>query len=228
MFNGPSEVLTVFQRSTALIIIYPSFKRHLVTISITLLACLTPEAYSKTIVVLGDSISAAYGMEARQGWVKLLSNRLLEQYPHYRVVNASVSGETTGGGMTRLPKILALHQPDILVLELGGNDGLRGYPINRIKSNLSSMISASEATGSSVLLIGMVLPPNYGRRYTKAFEDLFKDLADQNNLPFVPFLLEGTTTDQTLIQRDGIHPTVAAQPRLLDDIWPALEPLLKK
>lgn len=167
-------------------------------------------------------------MEARQGWVKLLSNRLLEQYPHYRVVNASVSGETTGGGMTRLPKILALHQPDILVLELGGNDGLRGYPINRIKSNLSSMISASEATGSSVLLIGMVLPPNYGRRYTKAFEDLFKDLADQNNLPFVPFLLEGTTTDQTLIQRDGIHPTVAAQPRLLDDIWPALEPLLKK
>ena len=228
MFNGPSEVLTVFPRSIALIIIYPSFKRHLITISITLLVCLTPDANAKSIVVLGDSISAAYGMEARQGWVNLLSDRLLEQYPHYKVVNASVSGETTGGGLTRLPKILTIHQPDIVILELGGNDGLRGYPIDRIKNNLSSMILAAEATGSTILLIGMVLPPNYGRRYTKAFEDLFKDLSDQYNLRFVPFLLEGTTTDQALIQRDGIHPTVAAQPRLLEDIWPTLELLLEK
>ena len=167
-------------------------------------------------------------MEARQGWVNLLSDRLLEQYPHYKVVNASVSGETTGGGLTRLPKILTIHQPDIVILELGGNDGLRGYPIDRIKNNLSSMILAAEATGSTILLIGMVLPPNYGRRYTKAFEDLFKDLSDQYNLRFVPFLLEGTTTDQALIQRDGIHPTVAAQPRLLEDIWPTLELLLEK
>ena len=167
-------------------------------------------------------------MEANQGWVSLLSDRLTDQYPQYTVVNASVSGETTGGGLTRLPKTLAIHQPEILVLELGGNDGLRGYPIGKIESNLSSIISTAKAAGSRILLIGMVLPPNYGRRYTQAFESLFRNLAHQHHVAFVPFLLEGTTTDRTLIQRDGIHPTIGAQPSLLEDIWPALQPLLSK
>ena len=167
-------------------------------------------------------------MEANQGWVSLLSDRLTDQYPQYTVVNASVSGETTGGGLTRLPKTLAIHQPEILVLELGGNDGLRGYPIGKIESNLSSIISTAKAAGSRILLIGMVLPPNYGRRYTQAFESLFRNLAHQHHVAFVPFLLEGTTTDRTLIQRDGIHPTIGAQPSLLEDIWPALQALLSK
>ena len=228
MVRCSSEVLTVLPRSIALIMFYPSVTRHLIKAAISLLICLSPAATAKTIVVFGDSISAAYGMDANQGWVSLLSDRLTEQYPHYKVINASVSGETTGGGVTRLPKTLAIHQPEIIVIELGGNDGLRGYPIERITGNLSSMILAAEAVGSRILLIGMVLPPNYGRRYTRAFEGLFQDLSDQNDLPFVPVLLEGTTTDRALIQRDGIHPTMQAQPRLLDDIWPVLQPLLSK
>lgn len=229
MVSGPSEVLTVLPRSIALIIIYPSnthITQHLLSAVIGLLIFLSPVVNAKTIVVFGDSISAAYGMDADQGWVSLLSDRLKEQYPHYEVINASVSGETTGGGLTRLPKTLAIHQPDILVLELGGNDGLRGYPIDKISSNLSTMASMARAAGSDVLLIGMVLPPNYGRRYTQSFERLFQEVADLHSLSFVPFLLAGTSTDRALIQRDGIHPTVEAQPKLLDDIWPTLAPML--
>ncbi|MBT4160648.1 MAG: arylesterase [Gammaproteobacteria bacterium] len=183
-------------------------------------------AQAQSVVVFGDSISAAYGMNQDQGWVSLLSHRLALQYPHYEVVNASVSGETTGGGVTRLPKTLELHQPDIIIFELGGNDGLRGYPIDKIRNNLARMIDAARTADSRVLLVGMVLPPNYGRRYTKAFENAFESLADEYDLPFVPFFLDGVTTERELIQGDGIHPTVEAQPKLLDDIWPELEPLL--
>lgn len=182
---------------------------------------------SQTIVVFGDSISAAYGMDAEQGWVSLLGRRLSENHPAYQVVNASVSGETTGGGVTRLPKTLSIHQPDIIVLELGGNDGLRGYPIDKIRKNLASMIKTSRQAGSRILLVGMVLPPNYGRRYTSAFKNVFGSLAEEYEVPFVPFLLDGIATERGLIQRDGIHPTVEAQPKLLDDIWPVLEPLLE-
>lgn len=165
-------------------------------------------------------------MEQEQGWVSLLTHRLADTYPQYVVINASVSGETTGGGFTRLSKTLEVHQPDIVVLELGGNDGLRGYPIDKIRANLSQMINDVRATGASVLLIGMVLPPNYGRRYTQAFENLYQSLAEEHNLPFVPFLLDGVATDRSLIQQDGIHPTVEAQPKLLEDIWLQLETLL--
>ena len=232
MISAPSEVLTVFPRSFALIITYPSIKRRIFSALLGLLLTLSPAVNAGpkalTIVVFGDSISAAYGIQTDQGWVSLLSDRLKNQYPHYTVVNASVSGETTGGGLTRLPKTLAIHQPDILILELGGNDGLRGYPIERITGNLSKMISEAQSAGSTVLLIGMVLPPNYGHRYTQSFERLFQTLADKYSLPFVPFLLEGTSTDKTLIQRDGIHPTAEAQPKLLDDIWQGLEPLLRR
>jgi acyl-CoA thioesterase-1 len=179
-----------------------------------------------TILVYGDSISAAYGMEKSKGWVNLLAKRIAIDRPHYKVVNASVSGETTGGGVTRLPKSLAFHQPDVLVLELGGNDGLRGYPISSIRDNLQIMIQQAKTSGAHVLLIGMVLPPNYGRRYTLAFEKIFSSLAEEHSLPFVPFLLDGVSTGKSLVQRDGIHPTVEAQPKLLDDVWPSLAPML--
>lgn len=165
-------------------------------------------------------------MDQDEGWVSLLADRLSENYPDYQVVNASVSGETTGGGVTRIENTLTLHTPDILVLELGGNDGLRGYPIDRIRTNLDQIIQESQAANTRVLLVGMVLPPNYGRRYTKAFEDVFTGLADEHNIPFVPFLLSGVTTERDLIQRDGIHPTAEAQPKLLEDIWPSLESML--
>jgi acyl-CoA thioesterase-1 len=191
---------------------------------VSLLILLSSQTVSAgTILVYGDSISAAYGIEYQRGWVSLLSDRVA---PQYDVVNASVSGETTGGGLTRLPKTLEVHQPDIVILELGGNDGLRGYPIDKIRSNLSSMIEKARATSAQVLLVGMVLPPNYGRRYTSAFENTFSTLAHEYKLPFVPVLLEGVTTDRSLIQRDGIHPTLEAQPKVLEDIWQVLSPLL--
>lgn len=201
---------------------------RLITLFITLL-CHLPGTFASegTILVYGDSISAAYGMDQEQGWVNLLSERLDTEHPGYRVVNASVSGETTGGGLTRLPKSLSLHQPDVLVLELGGNDGLRGYPIEKIRGNLDAMIRQSKEAGTKILLIGMVLPPNYGRRYITAFEQIFTDLADLHQVPFVPFLLNGVATTRDLVQRDGIHPTVEAQPMILEDVYPVLESLLK-
>lgn len=165
-------------------------------------------------------------MKEEQGWVSLLSRRMALNHGHFEVVNASVSGETTGGGLTRLQKTLDVHQPDILVLELGGNDGLRGYPISKIRENLEKMINLSLQSKTRVMLVGMVLPPNYGRRYTEAFENTFSDLATRYQLPFVPFLLDGVTTQRELVQRDGIHPTVEAQPKMLEDIWPLLEPML--
>jgi len=221
MVNCPSEVLTDFPRSCVLIIAR-------ITKFIVALYCFSASqlVIADTILVYGDSISAAYGMEKSKGWVNLLAKRIAIDRPHYKVVNASVSGETTGGGVTRLPKSLAFHQPDVLVLELGGNDGLRGYPISNIRDNLQIMIQQATDSGAHVLLIGMVLPPNYGRRYTLAFEKVFSSLAEEHSLPFVPFLLDGVSTGKSLVQRDGIHPTVEAQPALLDDVWPFLAPML--
>ena len=196
--------------------------------SILILVLIATSQFAKadTLLVYGDSLSAAYGMEQSQGWVNLLSQRLALEHPHYEVINASVSGETTGGGVTRLPKTLQIHQPDIIIIELGGNDGLRGYPIYKIRDNLRKMINSSADFEAKILLVGMVLPPNYGRRYTSAFEGAYSDLASEFDIPFVPFLLDGVTTERDLIQRDGIHPTPEAQPKLVEDIWPTLLPLL--
>lgn len=179
-----------------------------------------------TILVFGDSISAAYGMDREQGWVHLLSERLATQDLDYNVINASVSGETTGGGLIRLPKTLQIHQPDLVIIELGGNDGLRGYPIDKIHGNLNAIVDATLGFGADILLVGMVLPPNYGARYTNAFENLFSEVADKFNLPFIPYLLQGTATNQALIQRDGIHPTPEAQNLLLEELWPKIERIL--
>ncbi|MFT4714205.1 MAG: acyl-CoA thioesterase-1 [Candidatus Azotimanducaceae bacterium] len=179
------------------------------------------------ILVFGDSISAAYGMDQELGWVHLLSERFKKDKTPYRLVNASVSGETTGGGLVRLPKTLDIHQPDIVIIELGGNDGLRGYPISKIQDNLLELTRTAKAAGARVLLVGMVLPPNYGQRYTQAFEKLFTEIALNQQVPVLPFLLDGVSTSRNLLQRDGIHPTAEAQPLLVNEIWPLLEPLLK-
>ncbi len=165
-------------------------------------------------------------MQQELGWVNLLSKHLEQHYPDASVVNASVSGETTGGGRVRLEKTLEAHAPDILILELGGNDGLRGYPIDKIEANLDAMTREATESGSQGVLVGMVLPPNYGRRYTSAFEGVFASIADRYQLPFVPFLLDGVATSTSLIQGDGIHPKPEAQQMILDDIWPTLEPLI--
>lgn len=181
-----------------------------------------------TILVFGDSISAAYGMDTDQGWVHLLAERLQKDAPEYRVVNASVSGETTSGGVVRLPKTLKIHHPDIVILELGGNDGLRGYPIDRIRDNLITMTRMSIASGARVLIVGMVLPPNYGKRYTDAFKAVFPAVAEQFDLPILPFLLEGIATPRAMLQNDGVHPKPEAQPMLLKEVWAKLEPVLKE
>jgi acyl-CoA thioesterase-1 len=165
-------------------------------------------------------------METELGWVNLMSEQLADEAPEYQVVNASVSGETSGGGLVRLQKTLDIHQPDILILELGGNDGLRGYPIDKIEANLDTMTRMAQASGARVLLVGMVLPPNYGRRYTAAFEGVFANIAERFDLAFVPFILDGVATSSSLIQGDGIHPKPEAQEMILADILPVLRPLL--
>lgn len=195
-------------------------------ISLVLLPLCANAAKPMTIMVLGDSISAAYGIQREAGWVALLEERLREAHPQARVVNASVSGETTDGGLTRLPAALAEHQPWIVILELGGNDGLRGYPVQNLRENLQKMIDLSVAANATPLLVGMQIPPNYGIRYTTAFRDTYSALATANQIPLVPFLLEGVALGPGLMQSDGIHPTAQAQPAMLDNVWQALEPLL--
>ena len=177
-----------------------------------------------TVLVVGDSISASYGMQTEEGWVNLLRDRLRGVST---VVNASISGDTTGGGVSRLDKTLAEHRPSIVIIELGGNDGLRGYPVANIRANLLAMTEAVIAAGAEPILAGMQIPPNYGPAYTEAFRRMYVDIAALTGARLVPFLLEGVATDRDLMQRDGIHPTASAQPRLLDNVWEVLKPLLE-
>lgn len=181
-----------------------------------------------TILVLGDSVSAGYGLAAGEGWVALLQARLKAQGYGYRVINASVSGETTTGGLSRLPRALSLHQPKIVILELGGNDGLRALPLDTSRRNLERIIETSRASGAEVLLLGMKIPPNYGPRYSQGFEQVFKDLARRYRLPFEPFFLEKIALVPGMIQADGLHPTAKAQPIMLETVWPVLKPMLRR
>ncbi|HEY6598315.1 MAG TPA: arylesterase [Pseudomonadales bacterium] len=181
---------------------------------------------ARTILVVGDSISAAYGIQREQGWVALLEARVAKLATPHQVVNASISGDTTGGALARLPRALEIHKPDVVVIEVGGNDALRGYPINRIEHNLDAMVTLAKDAGADVLLLGMEIPPNYGARYTQAFRNVFSEVAARADAPLVPFLLDGVATDAKLMQADGIHPTAAAQPRLLENVWPTLKSLL--
>lgn len=178
------------------------------------------------ILVLGDSLSAGYGFDLRQGWVTLLQQRLMrEGFPH-RVVNASISGDTARGGLARLPRALDQHRPAIVIIELGGNDGLRGLPLAELRTNLGGAIQLAQKHGAKVLLVGMRLPTNYGTSHTRAFHELYAELGRRYRVPVVPFFLEGVATVPALMQPDGVHPTAAAQPKLLATVWPYLAPLL--
>ena len=178
------------------------------------------------LLVVGDSISAAYGLPAGTGWVDLLAARLAAQrYPH-RVVNASISGDTTAGGRARLPALMARHQPAVVVIELGGNDGLRGGNLGATRENLAAMVALVQGAGAKALVIGMQLPPNYGPAYVREFGALFADVAKSRKTPLVPFFFDGFGDRNELFQGDRIHPTAAAQPLLLDNVWPVLRPLL--
>jgi acyl-CoA thioesterase I len=185
-------------------------------------------ADAPTVLVLGDSLSAAHGMRVEQGWVSLLQERLTASGYGYRVVNASASGETTGGALARLPRALARHDPAVVIIELGGNDGLRGLPVADVRSNLDALVHLSRKSGAAVLLIGMRIPPNYGPTYTKSFHELYAEIAASKHVALVPFFLDGIALDDALMQEDGIHPNAIAQPKLLDQVWPRLTPLLKK
>ncbi|HMQ14317.1 MAG TPA: arylesterase [Candidatus Competibacter phosphatis] len=184
-------------------------------------------AESPVILVLGDSLSAGYGIPVEKGWVSLLQRRLVERGFPYRVVNASISGDTTSGGLSRLPAALELHRPAIVVLELGANDGLRGQPPMAMSRNLSRMIERSQQAGARVLLAEMRIPPNYGPLYAQKFQATFGELAQHYAIPLIPFLLDGVAGNPALIQDDGLHPRAEAQPRILDNVWAVLEPALK-
>jgi acyl-CoA thioesterase-1 len=183
---------------------------------------------TSNILVFGDSLSAGYGLRSAQAWPSLLAERLRKQSPGYAVINASISGETTAGGRTRLPDALQRHRPGIVIIALGANDGLRGLSLDAMRDNLRTMISDAQRAHAKVLLIGMQMPPNYGPQYTRKFRTVFTDLAASTKAALVPFLLEGFADKRSLFQADTIHPTAAAQPLILENIWPALSSLLKK
>ncbi len=190
------------------------------------LLLITQQAAAQTLLVVGDSISAGLGLDTSLGWVSLLDKRLKEQGFDYAVVNASISGDTTAGGLARLPALLSEQKPTLVVIELGGNDGLRGMAPAQLQQNLSAMVLQSQKAGAKVVLLGMRLPPNYGQRYTDAFAKVFDSVAIEQKIPLVPFFLDGVGGVQGMMQADGIHPAVVAQPKLLDNVWPTLKPLL--
>ena len=179
-----------------------------------------------TILVLGDSLSAGYGIDTSRGWTQLLAERLQDNGHPYAVVNASISGDTTRGGLARLPRLLERHQPRIVIIELGGNDGLRGIRLEEMRSNLEGMIAASRTAQADIVLLGMRIPPNYGTAYAERFTQVFAEVARENAIAYVPFFLEGVAQNDAMLQADRIHPSEAAQPVMLANVWPALEPLL--
>ncbi|WP_228531154.1 MULTISPECIES: arylesterase [Myxococcaceae] len=181
----------------------------------------------RTVLVFGDSLSAGYGLAASEGWVALTAERLAKEKPGWRLVNASVSGETTAGGAARIAAELARTHPQVVVLELGGNDGLRGLPLEQMRANLDRMVKAAKGAGARVLLVGIRLPPNFGRAFTEGFAQNYQTVARDNGVPLLPFLLEPIAQDRSAFQADGIHPVAAAQPKLRDHVWPALAPLLE-
>jgi len=191
-----------------------------------ILTAIAPAHAARTILVLGDSLSAGYGLPQGSGWVNLLEQRLKRDGLDYSVVNASISGETTLGGRNRIATALAEHQPAVVIVQLGGNDGLRGNPIEETRRNLIAIVEASRKAGAKVLLVGIRIPPNYGRVYTRRFEALYTEVARQQNASLVPFMLQGFADKREWFQSDGIHPVVEAQPRILDNIYRRLRSLL--
>ena len=205
-------------------------KNRALCLFIVILSCVwSVTTHAKTILILGDSLSAAYGMQPEQGWVHLLKQRLNQQYPkQHQVVNASVSGETTSGARARLTKLIQTYQPNIVVIELGGNDALRGQPPQMIRQNLTAMVQQSQKMKADVLILGMKIPPNYGTAYSTAFEKNYAVVAQQSQVQLVPFFLEGVAGNNQLMQTDRIHPNAKAQPKLLGNVYPTLQKMLKK
>jgi acyl-CoA thioesterase I len=200
----------------------------IVAVFLTIATTLSQGADNRpSVLILGDSLSAAYGIDRQRGWVSLLDKQLNPADNHYRVVNASISGETTGGGLARLPALLKKHEPDVVILELGANDGLRGFPITTLRGNLKKLITLSQQSEAKVLLAGMRIPPNYGTRYTRMFHESFDLLAREFNIPIVPFFLEGVAGNSQLTQADGLHPTAGAQPLILQNVMPYLKQILE-
>ena len=201
------------------------FKKRISSYLVLLALCLSPTwVFAKTVMVLGDSISAGYGIEPQQAWVNLLQKRLDQQYPkQHKVVNASVSGETTSGALARLPKLLQTHKPNVVVIELGGNDGLRGQPPQMIQKNLVQLIQQSQKANATVVVLGMKMPPNYGTAYSKAFENNYKVVSQQFKVKLLPFYLEGVAGNKSLMQKDLVHPNGKAQPILLNLAYPYIK-----
>jgi acyl-CoA thioesterase-1 len=199
----------------------------LAAIALLAASCAVSAAPAPVVLVLGDSLSAEYGLPRDTGWVKLLADRLARDGAKYSVVNASISGETSSGGRTRLPALLQQHRPAIVVIELGANDGLRGLPLKALRDNLAAMIDASRAAGARVLLVGIRVPPNYGRDYAERFASTFEALARERKVALAPFLLDGFAEKLDYFQADRIHPNEKAQPLMLDNVWPHLKPLLE-
>jgi acyl-CoA thioesterase I len=203
--------------------------KRLWVLFVLIAASVSANAEAPVILVFGDSVSAGYGLaRVEQGWVALLQTRLKEQGYGYQVVNASVSGETTAGGLARLPRALMLHHPKIVILELGGNDGLRALPLAQMRANLVRMMDLSTADGATVLLLGMRMPPNYGPDFTQQFSSCYSEIARDKKVPLVPFLLNDIALSPNLMQADGIHPNELGQPQLLANVWPTLKPLLRR
>jgi acyl-CoA thioesterase-1 len=199
-----------------------------VLLAAALLALAAPAAAQRTVLVFGDSLSAAYGLAPQQGWVHLLGERIARAQLPWKVVNASVSGETTSGGLRRLPEDLRRHQPATVVIELGANDALRGQPVAAIRDNLERMIRLVRDARAEPVLVGIMIPPNYGIDYANEFRQLYAGLAKKHRVALVPFLLAGIEEKRDFFQADQLHPTAAAQPLILDNVWPTLEPLLRK
>jgi len=187
---------------------------------------ITVKASAANILILGDSISAGYGINPDKGWVALLGQHLQKNNPDYQLINASVSGETSGGGLARLPALLEQFKPELLIVELGGNDGLRGYPINSLKHNLNTILQMGQSSGAKTLLLGMQIPPNYGKRYSRLFSASFSAAAEQNNTLLMPFFIEKVALEKELMQKDGIHPSEAAQVIILDAVLPFIDKAL--
>lgn len=201
--------------------------RSILFITLTWMMAPAALANQNTLLIVGDSLSAAYGVPSDRAWAHLLQERLNNNgLSQWNVVNASISGETTDGGARRLPGLLADNSPDVVVIELGGNDGLRGFPPSVIESNLAQMITQVQDAGAQAILVGMQIPPNYGQRYTQMFADIFPKLSDRYNTALVPFFLQGVYDQEGMMQDDGIHPSAEAQPKLLENVWPVLKPAL--
>ncbi len=201
--------------------------RKLLTLFVLLIAAGAQASGAPTVMIFGDSLSAGYGIDVDQSWASLLQQRLEEQGYEHRVVNASISGETTEGGVARIDAALAEFAPDLVILELGGNDGLRGFPPQRMKANLEQIVRRSKASGAAVVLLGIRIPTNYGKRYTAAFEAVYRDVAERLNVRWIEFFMEGVALNDELLQADRIHPNARAQPILLDNAWPIISATLE-